>query len=206
MQNFGVPHVIEQTGRGERVYDIYSRLLVDRIVFIGTPVDDMVANIIIAQLLFLQMNDPKADIHLYINSPGGSVTAGMAIYDTMQWVSCDVATYCIGQCASMGSLLMAAGAKGKRNALPHSRIMIHQPLAGMEGTATDILIHAEEFIRMKKQLNQIYQKHSGQTLERLQEDTDRDRFMSPEEARDYGLIDNIYDREPPIPLNPNPVP
>ena len=132
------------------------------------------------------------------------MTAGLAIYDTMQWVSCDVATYCIGQCASMGSLLLAAGAKGKRNALPHSRIMIHQPLAGMEGTATEILIHAEEFIRMKKQLNQIYQKHTGQTLEKLQEDTDRDRFMSPEEAREYGLIDNVVDREPPIPLNPEP--
>ncbi|HEV3162489.1 MAG TPA: ATP-dependent Clp protease proteolytic subunit, partial [Isosphaeraceae bacterium] len=150
--------------------------------------------------------DDKADIHLYINSPGGSVTAGLAIYDTMQYVPCDVATYCIGQCASMGSLLMAAGAKGKRNSLPHGRIMIHQPLAGMEGTATEIMIHAEEFIRMKKQLNQIYMKHTGQTLERLQEDTDRDRFMSPEEAREYGLIDNVLDREPNIPLNPSPIP
>src|ERR1044072_1919426 len=189
-----IPFVIEKSGREERAMDIYSRLLKDRIIFLGTGVNDEVANAIVAQLLFLQSEDPKADIHLYINSPGGSVTAGMAIYDTMQYVPCDVATYCIGQCASMGSLLLAAGAKGKRNALPHGRIMIHQPLAGMEGTATDILIHAEEFIRMKKQLNGIYQKHTGQTLERLQEDTDRDRFMSPEEARDYGLVDNVLDR------------
>src|SRR5215211_5696027 len=163
-----IPYVIEKSGREERAMDIYSRLLKDRIVMMGSAVNDDVANALVAQLLFLQSDDPKADIHLYINSPGGSVTAGMAIYDTMQWVSCDVATYCIGQCASMGSLLLAAGAKGKRNALPHGRIMIHQPLAGMEGTATDILIHAEEFLRMKKQLNQIYQKHTGQTLERLQ--------------------------------------
>jgi ATP-dependent Clp protease protease subunit len=147
-------------------------------------------------MLVLAHQDAKADIHLYINSPGGSVTAGMAIYDTMQWVPCDVATYCMGQCASMGSLLMTAGAKGKRYALPNSRIMIHQPLAGMEGTASDILIHAEEFIRMKKALNDIYRKHTGQTLERLQEDTDRDRFMSPEEAKDYGLIDHVVDRSP----------
>ena len=201
-----VPIVIERSGREERAMDIYSRLLQDRIIILGSAIDDTVANLVVAQMLVLAHQDAKADIHLYINSPGGSVTAGLAIYDTMQWVSCDVATYCIGQCASMGSLLLAAGAKGKRNALPHSRIMIHQPLAGMEGTATEILIHAEEFIRMKKQLNQIYQKHTGQTLERLQEDTDRDRFMSPEEARDYGLIDNVVDREPPIPLNPNPIP
>ena len=197
-----IPIVIERSGREERAMDIYSRLLQDRIIILGTAIDDTVANLIVAQMLVLAHQDAKADIHLYINSPGGSVTAGMAIYDTMQWVSCDVATYCIGQCASMGSLLLAAGAKGKRNALPHGRIMIHQPLAGMEGTATEILIHAEEFIRMKKQLNQIYQKHTGQTLEKLQEDTDRDRFMSPEEAREYGLIDNVVDREPPIPLEP----
>jgi ATP-dependent Clp protease, protease subunit len=201
-----VPYVVEQTGRGERSYDIYSRLLKDRIVFLGGTVTDDLANLVTAQLLFLESEDPEREINMYINSPGGSVTAGLAIYDTMQWVSCDVATYCIGQCASMGSLLLSAGAKGKRNALPHSRIMIHQPLAGMEGTATEILIHAEEFIRMKKQLNQIYQKHTGQTLERLQEDTDRDRFMSPEEACEYGLIDHVVDREPPIPLNPNPIP
>ena len=201
-----VPIVVESRGREERAYDIYSRLLKDRIIFLQGVVQDDMANLIVAQMLYLQFEDPKRDIHLYVNSPGGSVTAGMAIYDTMQWVSCDVATYCIGQCASMGSLLLAAGAKGKRNALPHGRIMIHQPLAGMEGTASDILIHAEEFLRMKKQLNQIYQKHTGQSLERLQEDTDRDRFMSPEEARDYGLIDNVVDREPPIPINPNPIP
>ncbi len=201
-----VPIVIERSGREERAMDIYSRLLQDRIIILGSTIDDNVANLVVAQMLVLAHQDAKADIHLYINSPGGSVTAGLAIYDTMQWVPCDVATYCIGQCASMGSLLLAAGAKGKRNALPHGRIMIHQPLAGMEGTATDILIHAEEFIRMKKQLNQIYQKHSGQTLERLQDDTDRDRFMSPEEARDYGLIDQVVDREPAIPLNPNAIP
>ena len=197
-----IPIVIERSGREERAMDIYSRLLQDRIIILGSAIDDNVANLVVAQMLVLAHQDDKADIHLYINSPGGSVTAGMAIYDTMQFVPCDVATYCIGQCASMGSLLLAAGAKGKRNALPHGRIMIHQPLAGMEGTATDIMIHAEEFIRMKKQLNDIYQKHTGQTLEKLQEDTDRDRFMSPEEARDYGLIDNVLDREPPIPLNP----
>jgi len=161
-----VPIVIERSGREERAMDIYSRLLQDRIIILGTAIDDTVANLIVAQMLVLAHQDAKADIHLYVNSPGGSVTAGLAIYDTMQWVPCDVATYCIGQCASMGSLLLAAGAKGKRNALPHSRIMIHQPLAGMEGTATEILIHAEEFIRMKKQLNQIYQRHTGQTLEK----------------------------------------
>jgi ATP-dependent Clp protease protease subunit len=200
-----VPIVIERSGREERAMDIYSRLLQDRIIILGSTIDDNVANLVVAQMLVLAHQDAKADIHLYVNSPGGSVTAGLAIYDTMQWVSCDVQTYCIGQCASMGSLLLSAGAKGKRSALPHSRIMIHQPLAGMEGTATEILIHAEEFIRMKKQLNQIYQKHTGQTLEKLQNDTDRDRFMSPEEAREYGLIDNVVDREPPIPLNPNPI-
>ena len=200
-----IPIVIERSGREERAMDIYSRLLQDRIIILGTAIDDSVANVVVAQMLVLAHQDAKSDIHVYINSPGGSVTAGMAIYDTMQWVSCDVATYCIGQCASMGSLLLTAGTKGKRFALPHARIMIHQPLAGMEGTATDIAIHAEEFIRMKKQLNEIYKKHTGQTFERLQEDTDRDRFMSPEEARDYGLIDKVVDREPPITLNPNPV-
>ncbi len=197
-----VPIVIERSGREERAMDIYSRLLQDRIIILGTAIDDTVANLVVAQMLVLAHQDAKADIHLYVNSPGGSVTSGLAIYDTMQWVPCDVATYCIGQCASMGSLLLAAGAKGKRNALPHSRIMIHQPLAGMEGTATEILIHAEEFIRMKKQLNGIYQRHTGQTLERLQEDTDRDRFMGPEEAREYGLIDNVVDRAPAFPANP----
>jgi ATP-dependent Clp protease, protease subunit len=191
-----VPIVIERSGREERAMDIYSRLLQDRIIILGTAIDDQVSNVVVAQLLVLAQQDSKADIHLYINSPGGSVTSGLAIYDTMQFVPCDVATYCIGQCASMGSLLLAAGAKNKRFALPHGRIMIHQPLAGMEGTATDILIHAEEFIRMKKQLNGIYQKHTGQTLNRLEEDTDRDRFMSPEEAKEYGLIDNVIDRQP----------
>ena len=200
-----IPIVIERNGREERAMDIYSRLLQDRIIILGSAIDDSVANVIVAQMLVLAHQDAKSDIHLYINSPGGSVTAGMAIYDTMQWVSCDVATYCIGQCASMGSLLLAAGAKNKRFALPHGRIMIHPPLAGMEGTATDNLIHAEEFIRMKKQLNGIYRKHTGQTLEKLEEDTDRDRFMSPEEARDYGLIDKVVDREPPLTLNPAPV-
>lgn len=191
-----VPIVIERSGREERAMDIYSRLLQDRIIILGTAIDDNVANLVVAQMLVLAHQDAKADIHLYINSPGGSVTAGMAIYDTMQWVPCDVATYCMGQCASMGSLLMTAGAAGKRFALPNSRIMIHQPLAGMEGTATEILIHAEEFIRMKKALNEIYRKHTGQSLERLQEDTDRDRFMSPGEAKEYGLIDHVVDRAP----------
>jgi ATP-dependent Clp protease, protease subunit len=200
-----VPIVIERSGREERAMDIYSRLLQDRIIILGTAIDDQVANVVVAQLLVLAQQDSKADIHIYINSPGGSVTAGMAIYDTMQFVPCDVATYCIGQCASMGSLLLAAGAPKKRFALPHGRIMIHQPLAGMEGTATDILIHAEEFMRMKKQLNGIYQKHTGQSLSKLEEDTDRDRFMSPEEAKEYGLIDNVIDRQPIVPHNPEAV-
>lgn len=201
-----LPMVIERSGREVQAMDIYSRLLQDRIIVLGTEINNDVANAVVAQILVLAHQDSKADIHLYINSPGGSVTAGLAIYDTMQWVSCDVATYCLGQCASMGSLLLAAGAAGKRFSLPHGRIMIHQPLAGMEGTATDIAIHAEEFIRMKRQLNEIYRKHTGQTLEKLQEDTDRDRFMSPEESREYGLIDKVVDREPPITLNPNPLP
>lgn len=200
-----VPIVIERSGREERAMDIYSRLLQDRIIILGTAIDDNVANLVVAQLLVLSHQDDKADIHLYINSPGGSVTAGMAIYDTMQYIPNDVATYCMGQCASMGSLLLAAGAAGKRSSLPHGRIMIHQPLAGMEGTATEILIHAEEFLRMKKQLNGIYQKHTGQSLERLESDTDRDRFMSAEEARDYGLIDRVLEHQPKIPLNPEAV-
>ena len=199
-----IPIVIERSGREERAMDIYSRLLQDRIIMLGSAIDDQVANVVVAQLLVLAHQDPKADIHLYINSPGGSVTAGMAIYDTMQFVPCDVQTYCMGQCASMGSLLLAAGAAGKRHSLPHGRIMIHQPLAGMEGTATEILIHAEEFIRMKKQLNGIYRKHTGQSLERLQEDTDRDRFMGPEEAKEYGLIDNVVERDQSLPGTPNP--
>ncbi|MCX8156030.1 MAG: ATP-dependent Clp endopeptidase proteolytic subunit ClpP [Verrucomicrobiae bacterium] len=191
MNNFLVPMVVEQTGRGERGYDIYSRLLVDRIVFLGTAVDDMVANLIIAQLLFLQMNDPKKDIHLYINSPGGSVTAGLAIYDTMQFLTCDVNTYCIGQAASMGAVLLAAGTKGKRFGLPNSRIMVHQPWGGVQGQATDISIQAREILRLKDRLNEILAKHCGRSVEEVARDTDRDRFMSSEEAKEYGLIDQV---------------
>jgi len=191
-----IPYVIEKSGREERAMDIYSRLLKDRIIFLGTQVNDVVANAIVAQLLFLQFDDDKSDIHLYINSPGGSVTAGMAIYDTMQYINCDVATYCLGQAASMGALLLTAGAPGKRNALPNSRIMIHQPLAGMEGTATDLEIHAKEVIRMKKRLNEILLKHTGQTLEKIEEDTDRDNFMLSEEAKAYGLIDHVLESLP----------
>jgi len=189
-----IPFVIEKSGREERAMDIYSRLLKDRIVFLGTAITDEVANSVVAQLLFLQSEDPKADIHLYINSPGGSVTAGLAIYDTMQFISCDVATYCIGQCASMGAVLLAAGAKGKRYALPNSRIMIHQPMAGVEGTAADIMIHAKEFKALKDRLNRILLKHTGHPLEKIEKDTDRDRFMSAEEAKEYGLIDRVLER------------
>jgi len=191
MQNFLVPMVVEQTGRGERGYDIYSRLLVDRIIFLGTPVDDMISNLIIAQLLFLQMNDPKKDIHLYINSPGGSVTAGLAIYDTIQFMTCDVNTYCIGQAASMGAVLLGAGTKGKRFALPNARIMIHQPWGGVQGQATDISIQAKEILRLKDRLNEILAKHCGRGVEDIARDTDRDRFMSAEEAKDYGLVDQV---------------
>lgn len=190
-QNFLVPMVVEQTGRGERGYDIYSRLLVDRIVFIGTPIDDMVSNLIIAQLLFLQMTDPKKDIHLYINSPGGSVTAGLAIYDTMQFLTCDVNTYCIGQAASMGSVLLAAGTEKKRFALPNARIMIHQPWGGVQGQATDISIQAKEILRLKDRLNDILAKHTGKSVKEIGKDTDRDFFMSAEEAKDYGLVDQV---------------
>lgn len=190
-QNFLVPMVVEQTGRGERGYDIYSRLLVDRIVFLGTPVDDMVSNLIIAQLLFLQMTDPKKDIHLYINSPGGSVTAGLAIYDTMLFLTCDVNTYCIGQAASMGAVLLTAGTKGKRFALPNARIMIHQPWGGVQGQATDISIQAKEILRLKDRLNEILAHHTGKTVEEIAKDTDRDRFLSSNEARDYGLVDQV---------------
>ena len=172
-----VPYVVERSGREERVFDIYSRLLKDRIIFLQGVVDDNSANLIVAQMLFLQFDDPKADIHLYINSPGGSVTAGLSIYDTMQYITCDVATYCIGQAASMGAVLLAAGTKGKRNALPHSRVMIHQPLAGTEGTTTEILIHAKEFIRLKRDLNEILIRHTGQSLEKIERDTDRDKFL-----------------------------
>ena len=193
-----IPFVIEKSGREERAMDIYSRLLKDRIVFLGSQVNDEVANAIVAQLLFLQSDDPKSDIHLYINSPGGSVTAGLAIYDTMQFVTCDVATYCIGQCASMGAVLLTAGAKGKRRALPNSRIMIHQPLAGMEGTAEEIMIHAKEFRFIKQRLNMILQKHTGQPLDKIEEHTDRDNFMAAEVARQYGLIDEVIDRMPEV--------
>ena len=191
-----IPYVIEKNGREERVYDIYSRLLKDRIIFLGSQVDDEVANALVAQMLFLQSDDPKADIHLYINSPGGSVSAGLAIYDTMQFVSCDVATYCIGQAASMGAVLLAAGAAGKRFALPNARIMIHQPLAGMQGTAEEISIHAKEFKRIKQKLNEILLKHTGQTLSKIESDTDRDRFMDSDEAVAYGLIDKVVDSMP----------
>ena len=188
-----IPYVIEKSGREERAMDIYSRLLKDRIIFLGSQVNDEVANAIVAQMLFLQSDDPKSDIHLYINSPGGSVTAGLAIYDTMQFVTCDVATYCIGQCASMGAVLITAGAKGKRRALPNARIMIHQLLAGMEGTAEEIMIHAKEFKNVKQKLNTILLKHTGHALSKIEQDTDRDRFMSAQEALDYRLIDKVIE-------------
>lgn len=194
-----VPYVVEGRGREERVFDIYSRLLKDRIIFLQGPVDDDSANLIVAQMLFLQFDDPKADIHLYVNSPGGSVTAGLSIYDTMQYVSCDVATYCIGQAASMGAVLLAAGAKGKRNALPHARIMIHQPLAGMEGTTEEIMIRLKEYQRLKKMLNEILLRHTGQSLDKIEKDTDRDNFMSAVEARDYGLVDKVLESHAQVP-------
>ncbi len=186
-----IPIVIEQTGRSERAYDIYSRLLKDRIIFLGTAVDDIVSNTIIAQMLFLQTEDPEKDIHLYINSPGGIVTSGLAIYDTMQYVKPDIATYCIGQAASMGALLLAAGTNKKRFALPHSRIMIHQPMGGFQGQATDVEIHAKEILKMKDTLNGILSSHSGQPLEKIQDDTDRDYFMSAEKAKAYGIVDEV---------------
>jgi ATP-dependent Clp protease protease subunit len=196
-----IPYVVERSGREERAMDIYSRLLKDRIIFLQGTIDDTTANLIIAQMLFLQFDDPKNDIHLYINSPGGSVTAGIGIYDTMQFVTCPVATYCIGQAASMGAVLLAAGTKGKRNCLPNARVMIHQPSAGSEGTATEILIHAKEFLRLKKALNQILLKHTGQTLEKIEQDTDRDRFLSAEEAKMYGLVDTVVDRLQQMPIH-----
>jgi len=186
-----IPIVIEQTGRSERAYDIYSRLLKDRIIFIGTAIDDHVANMVIAQLLFLQTEDPDKDIHLYINSPGGIVSSGLAIYDTMQYVKPNIATYCIGQAASMGALLLAAGTKGKRFALPHSRIMLHQPMGGFHGQATDVEIHAREILKMKDTLNRVLSDHTGQSLEKIQADTDRDFFMSGEEAKEYGIVDEV---------------
>ena len=186
-----VPMVVEQTGRGERGYDIYSRLLIDRIIFLGTPVDDMVANVIIAQLLFLQMNDPKKDIHLYINSPGGSVTAGLAIYDTMQFMTCDVNTYCIGQAASMGAVLLCGGTKGKRFALPNSNIMIHQVLGGAEGQASDVEIRVKYMLKLKQRLNEIIAQHTGQTYDVVEKACDRDNFMSAAEAKAFGLVDEV---------------
>src|SRR6058998_1684975 len=186
-----IPMVVEQTGRGERSYDIYSRLLKDRIVFIGTPMDDHIANLVIAQLLFLQMEDSKKDINIYINSPGGSVTAGLAIYDTMQFIRPDVTTICVGMCASMGALLLTAGAKGKRFALPNSRILIHQPSGGMQGQATDVRIHAEELIRIRELTSQILAKHTGQSLEQIELDVERDRYLSAAQAKEYGLIDEV---------------
>jgi len=186
-----IPIVIEQTGRSERAYDIYSRLLKDRIIFIGTGIDDNVANIVIAQLLFLQTEDPGKDIHIYVNSPGGIVSSGLAIYDTMQYVKPDIATYCIGQAASMGALLLSAGTTGKRFALPHSRIMLHQPMGGFHGQATDIEIHAREILKMKDTLNGIIAHHTGLSLEKIQTDTDRDFFMSGQEAKEYGIVDEV---------------
>jgi ATP-dependent Clp protease protease subunit len=186
-----VPMVVEQTGRGERGYDIYSRLLKDRIVFIGTPIDDNVANLIIAQMLYLQSEDPAKDIHLYVNSPGGSVTSGLAIYDTIQFVKCDVTTYCIGQASSMAAVLLAAGSKGKRFALPNARIMIHQPWGGVQGQASDISIQAREILRMRDRLNEILSLHTGKPIETIAKDTDRDFFMSAAESRDYGLVDDV---------------
>ena len=201
-----VPYVVERSGREERVFDIYSRLLKDRIIFLQGAIDDNSANLIVAQMLFLQFDDPKADIHLYINSPGGSVTAGLSIYDTMQYVTCDVATYCIGQCASMAATLLAAGTKGKRNALPHARVMIHQPLAGTQGTTTEILLHLKEFQRLKKDLNDILLRHTGQSLERVERDTDRDKFMSAREAQEYGIVDHVLERLPPHHVAAKPAP
>jgi ATP-dependent Clp protease protease subunit len=186
-----VPIVVEQTNRGERSYDIFSRLLKDRIIFIGGPIDDYVSNLVIAQLLFLEAEDPDKDIHLYLNSPGGVVTAGMAIYDTMQYIKPDVSTICIGQAASMGAFLLSSGAKGKRFSLPFARIMVHQPLGGVQGQATEIEIHAKEILRMKEVLNKLLATHTGQPLERVAQDTERDFFMSAQEAKDYGIVDEV---------------
>lgn len=188
-----IPYVTEKTGYGERYYDIFSRLLRDRIIFIGSPIDDTLSNLVVAQMLFLQNENKHQDINIYINSPGGSITAGLAIYDTMQFVQCDVATYCIGQAYSMAAVLLAAGTKGKRHGLPHTRIMLHQPWGGLRGTATDISIQAEEILKMKRSLNEILAKHTGQPLERIEEDADRDFYMSSEEAKAYGMIDEVVE-------------
>jgi ATP-dependent Clp protease protease subunit len=191
--NIYMPRIVEETGRDVKTWDPFSRLLKDRVVFIGTGIDDNGANVITAQLLYLQMEDPKKDIHIYVQSPGGYVTAGMAIYDTMQHISCDIATYCIGQAASMGAVLLAAGTKGKRYALPNARIMIHQPLGGAQGQASDISIQAQEILRTKKRLNEILAYHTGQPFEKIEQDTDRDRFLSAEEAAEYGLVDKVLE-------------
>jgi ATP-dependent Clp protease, protease subunit len=195
-----IPMVIEQTSRGERAYDIYSRLLKDRIIFLGTAIDDIVANTVIAQLLFLEADDPDKDIYLYVNSPGGVVTAGLAIYDTMNYIKCPVSTICIGQAASMGALLLAAGTNGKRFSLPHARIMIHQPMGGFQGQATDIEIHAREILKMKETLNKILANHTGQPIEKIQTDTDRDFFMSGEDAKSYGIVDEVITKKLPRPV------
>jgi len=194
IQNNLIPMVVETTNRGERAYDIYSRLLKDRIVILGTPVNDAVASTIVAQLLFLESQDPEKDINLYINSPGGVVSSGLAIYDTMQYVKCDIATTCVGMAASMGAVLLTAGAKGKRNALPHARVMIHQPLGGVQGQASDIEIEAQEILRLKKELSKILADHSGQTLEQIMKDSDRNKWMTADEAKEYGLIDRVMRR------------
>ncbi len=186
-----VPIVIEQSGRGERAYDIYSRLLRDRIIFIGTPIDDNIANLVIAQLLFLESEDPEKDIYLYVHSPGGVVSAGLAIYDTMQYIKPQISTICMGMAASMGTVLLAAGARGKRSALPHARIHIHQPLGGVSGQVADIEIHAKEYLKVRQRLNEIMAHHTGQPIERIEKDTDRDFYMSPEEAKEYGIIDEV---------------
>ncbi|MEZ4402339.1 MAG: ATP-dependent Clp endopeptidase proteolytic subunit ClpP [Kofleriaceae bacterium] len=197
IKNYLVPTVIEQTHRGERGWDIYSRLLKDRIIFLGTAIDDQIANVVVAQLLFLESEDPDKDIQIYINSPGGHVTAGMAIYDTMQYVRCDVSTLCLGQAASMGAFLLAGGTHGKRFALPNARVMIHQPLAGFQGQATEIEIHARELLKTRENLNKLLAKHTGQPLEKIQQDTERDYFMGSETAKEYGLIDEVLVRKKP---------
>ena len=194
-----VPMVVEQTARGERAYDIYSRLLKERVIFIVGEVEDHMANLIVAQLLFLESENPDKDIHLYINSPGGAVTAGLAIYDTMQFIKPDVSTICVGQAASMGAVLLAAGAKGKRFALPHSRIMVHQPLGGFHGQATDVEIHAREILDARRRLNEILARHTGQPLDKIAKDTDRDNFMSGEQAREYGIVDGVLDKRGQLP-------
>ena len=199
IQNYLIPTVIEQTHRGERGWDIFSRLLKERIIFLGTAIDDQIANVVVASLLFLESEDPEKDVMMYINSPGGHVTAGFAIYDTMQHIRCDVATICMGQASSMGSFLLAAGTKGKRSALPNARIMIHQPLAGFQGQATEIEIHARELLKTRENLNRILAKHTGQPIEKIQNDTERDYFMSSEEAKTYGVIDEVFSRQKPEP-------